>query len=245
MIDITSKITVISGAGFSQASGIPTFRGKDGLWKNYDPSELATPSAFTKDPVLVWEWYRWRLNIILNANPNLAHVKLAEIEQRSYDIAILTQNVDDLHERAGSQNVIHVHGEIRQARCTSCGEKFIWTLNLLKSTNDIPQCNTCGSICRPDVVWFGEGLDRGIIQQCTDRLFVTDLLIVAGTSGVVYPVAEFPFIAKRQNSKVKIYEFNLDHTPISSIATDTILGPVEETIPDFFKSTIPIIEEGK
>lgn len=230
------KITVISGAGFSQASGIPTFRGKDGLWKNYDPSELATPNAFATDPKLVWEWYRWRLNIILNAHPNLAHLKLAEVEKKGFDIAILTQNVDDLHERAGSQNVTHLHGEIRQARCFSCGEKFIWTLDLLKIIDDIPKCNSCESICRPDVVWFGEGLDSRIIQGCIDRLSITDMLIVAGTSGVVYPVAEFPFLATRQNPKVKIYEFNLDHTPISSITTETILGPVEETIPLFFKS---------
>ncbi|MFX1518145.1 MAG: NAD-dependent deacylase [Promethearchaeota archaeon] len=236
MIDETSKITVISGAGFSHASGIPTFRGKDGLWKNYDPAELATPNAFTKDPVLVWEWYKWRLNIILNAKPNLAHVKLAELEQKEFDIAIQTQNVDDLHERAGSQNVTHLHGEIRQARCVSCGEKFLWTLDLLKTTSTIPECSTCGSICRPNVVWFGEGLDHGIIQGCFNRLSITDVLIVAGTSGIVYPVAEFPFIAKRQNSKLHIYEFNLDYTPISSIATNTILGSVEKTIPEFFES---------
>jgi NAD-dependent deacetylase len=234
--DHNTKITVISGAGFSQASGIPTFRGKNGLWKNYDPSELATPSAFAKDPVLVWEWYRWRLNIILNADPNLAHVKLAELEQKEFDIAIQTQNVDDLHERAGSKNVTHLHGKIRQARCVSCGGKFLWTLDLLKTTNAIPECSTCGSVCRPDVVWFGEGLDLGVIQGCINRLSITDVLIVAGTSGIVYPVAEFPFIAKGQNSKLHIYEFNLDHTPISSIATKTILGPVEVTIPKFFES---------
>ena len=182
------------------------------------------------------EWYKWRLNIILNADPNLAHVKLAELEQKEFDIAIQTQNVDDLHERAGSQNVTHLHGEIRQARCVSCGEKFLWTLDLLKTSEDLPECNTCGSIYRPDVVWFGEGLDHGIIQHCIDRLTITDVLIVAGTSGIVYPVAEFPFMAKRQNSKLLIYEFNLDHTPISTIATKTIIGPVEETIPEFFQS---------
>lgn len=229
-----AKITVISGAGFSKASGIPTFRGKNGLWKNYDPSDLATPSAFARDPVLVWEWYKWRLSIILNADPNPAHLSLAKVEQGGSDVVILTQNVDDLHERAGSQNVTHLHGQIRQARCVSCGEKFIWTLDLLKIVNNIPKCKTCGLICRPDVVWFGEGLDSKIIQGCIDRLSMTDILIVAGTSGVVYPVAEFPFLAKRQNPKVKIYEFNLDRTPISSLATKIILGSVERTLPEFF-----------
>ncbi|MFW9905046.1 MAG: NAD-dependent deacylase [Candidatus Thorarchaeota archaeon] len=235
-IEKNMRITMISGAGFSQASGVPTFRGKNGLWKNYDPSNLATPSAFAMDPGLVWEWYRWRLNIILNAEPNPAHVKLAELEQKEFDIAIQTQNVDDLHERAGSQNVTHLHGEIRQAKCVSCGKKFLWTLDLLKTSNDIPKCNICGSMCRPDVVWFGEGLDHRIIQRCINRLTITDVLIVAGTSGIVYPVAELPFVAKRQNSKLRIYEFNLDRTPISSIATKIILGPVEETIPEFFES---------
>ncbi|MFX0123222.1 MAG: NAD-dependent deacylase [Candidatus Hodarchaeota archaeon] len=233
--DKNTKITVISGAGFSHASGIPTFRGKDGLWKNHDPSELATPFAFAKDPKLVWEWYKWRLNIILNADPNLAHLMLAEVEQEGFDIAILTQNVDDLHERAGSQKVTHLHGQIRQARCVSCGSTFIWTLDLLKTVNDIPRCSICQSVCRPDVVWFGEGLDHQIIQRCIDRLSLTDVLLIAGTSGVVYPVAEFPFLAKRLNPKVKIYEFNLDHTPISSIATKTILGSVEKTISEFFQ----------
>ena len=238
MIDKTSKITMISGAGFSQASGIPTFRGKDGLWKNYDPSELATPYAFAKDPDLVWEWYRWRLNIVLNADPNFAHVKLAEVEQNGFNINILTQNVDDLHERAGSQNVIHLHGEIRYARCINCQEKFKWTLDLLKTVSNIPKCNTCGSVCRPDVVWFGESLDSSIIHACEKQISITDVLIVAGTSGVVYPVAQFPFLVKRYNPRVKIYEFNLNHTPISSIASETIIGPVEATIPEFFNHVL-------
>ncbi|MFX1284008.1 MAG: NAD-dependent deacylase [Promethearchaeota archaeon] len=234
--DRNTRITVISGAGFSQASGIPTFRGKNGLWKNYDPSDLATPSAFARDPKLVWEWYKWRLNIILNADPNLAHLTLAKVEQEGFDVVILTQNVDDLHERAGSQNVIHLHGEIRQVRCVSCGEKFYWTLDLLKIINDIPKCDTCASVCRPDVVWFGEGLDSKIIQSCITRLSITDILIVAGTSGVVYPVAEFPFLSKRQNPSIQIFEFNLDYTPISNIATKTILGSVEKTLPNFIQS---------
>ena len=238
MIDKTSKITMISGAGFSQASGIPTFRGKDGLWKNYDPSELATPYAFAKDPDLVWEWYRWRLNIVLNADPNFAHVKLAEVEQNGFNINILTQNVDDLHERAGSQNVIHLHGEIRYARCINCRERFKWTLDLLKTASEVPKCNTCGSVCRPDVVWFGESLDSSIIHACEKQISITDVLIVAGTSGVVYPVAQFPFLAKRYNPRVKIYEFNLNHTPISSIASETIIGPVEATIPEFFNHVL-------
>ncbi|MHA2246682.1 MAG: SIR2 family NAD-dependent protein deacylase [Candidatus Hodarchaeales archaeon] len=237
LYDKNTKITVITGAGFSQASGIPTFRGKNGLWKNYDPSELATPSAFARDPKLVWEWYIWRLNIVLNAKPNLAHLKLAEVEHK-FDMAILTQNVDDLHERAGSNDVTHLHGEIRQARCVSCGERFTWTKELLKIVEDIPKCDKCSSFCRPDVVWFGEGLDGKIISECIDRLSLTDILIVAGTSMVVYPVAEFPFLAQRQNPSVKVYEFNLDYSPISRMATQTYLGLVEKTFPNFISRII-------
>ncbi|MFX0014346.1 MAG: NAD-dependent deacetylase [Promethearchaeota archaeon] len=235
-LDKNIIITVLTGAGFSQASGIPTFRGKNGLWKNYDPSDLATPSAFARDPELVWEWYKWRLKVVLNAAPNPAHLILAEVEKKGFDIVILTQNVDDLHERAGSGNVIHFHGEIREARCVSCGRMFTWTIELLSTVGDIPKCETCGSFYRPNVVWFGEGLDRKVIQTSIDRLSSTDILIVAGTSGVVYPVAEFPFLAKSQNPLVKIFEFNLDYTPISSIASQIFLGPVEKTLPNYFSS---------
>lgn len=232
--DQETKLTVITGAGFSQASGIPTFRGKDGLWKNYNAADLATPHAFKKDPKLVWEWYKWRLNIVLNAKPNTGHLKLAEVEDQGYDIVLLTQNVDDLHERAGSRNVIHLHGEIRQARCVCCGDRFSWTIDLLENTEDVPKCKSCNSFYRPDVVWFSESLNHNIIQNCVDRLTITNVLIVAGTSMVVYPVAEFPFLAKRQNPSIKIFEFNLDYTPISKIASQTILGSVEKTLPSFF-----------
>lgn len=232
--DKETKITVITGAGFSQASGVPTFRGKDGLWKNYNAADLATPHAFNNDPKLVWEWYKWRLGIVLNAKPNAGHLILAEVEAQGCDIAILTQNVDDLHERAGSKNVIHLHGEIRQARCVGCGDRFSWTLDLLETTEEVPKCNSCSSLYRPDVIWFYESLNHNIIQSCFDRLSSTDLLIVAGTSMVVYPVAEFPFLARQRNPSVKIFEFNLDYTPISNITSETIIGPVEKTLPKFF-----------
>ncbi|MFX0050888.1 MAG: NAD-dependent deacylase [Candidatus Hermodarchaeota archaeon] len=235
--DNKTKITVITGAGFSKASGIPTFRGKNGLWKTYAASELATPSAFNRDPQLVWEWYRWRIGIVLNASPNAAHYALANYEKQGFDTVILTQNVDDLHERAGSTNVIHLHGQILKAKCSECGKRIKWTIDSLKKSEIIPKCMNCESIYRPDVVWFGESLDSGIIYSCFDRLSQTDVLIVAGTSGVVYPVAEFPFLAKRQNPLIKIYEFNLEYTPITRIATETTLGPVEKTLVEFFSTS--------
>jgi NAD-dependent deacetylase len=235
--DKESKITVITGAGFSQASGIPTFRGKNGLWRKYSASDLATPSAFSRDPKLVWEWYRWRINIVLNASPNDAHVILAEWEKKGFNVAILTQNVDDLHERAGSENVFHLHGQILKCKCTHCGKLFTWSKNTLKAAEPIPKCSECSSFYRPDVVWFGESLDSEIIQACIDRLTKTDLLIVAGTSMVVYPVAEFPLLAKQQNPSLRIFEFNLEYTPISRIATKTMIGPVEKTLVEFFTTS--------
>ncbi|MHA2225397.1 MAG: SIR2 family NAD-dependent protein deacylase [Candidatus Hodarchaeales archaeon] len=231
------KITIITGAGFSKASGIPTFRGKNGLWKNYNPSDLATPSAFMRDPTLVWEWYKWRIELILDAQPNSAHNILANRESKGNDVVILTQNVDDLHERAGSISVIHLHGEILKARCVKCDKDFSWTKELLASIEVIPSCTDCGSLYRPSVVWFGENLDRKILQECFTRLSLTDVLIVAGTSGLVYPVSEFPFYAKKQNKNLKIFEFNIEKTPISKIATQTIIGPVQETVPAFFHSS--------
>lgn len=219
---------------------MPTFRGKDGLWNNYSAEELATPSAFARNPELVWEWYRWRLGIVLSALPNPAHEILARLESEGLDVSILTQNVDDLHERAGSTSVQHLHGKIREARCTGCKERFTWTKELLEEHRTAPACPACGSLFRPDVVWFGESLDRQVLDTCTKRLAMTDVLLVAGTSGVVYPVAYFPLMAKQMNSSVKIYEFNLENTPVSSLATRTVLGPVEKTLVDFFTEEVSL-----
>lgn len=230
------KITVLTGAGFSRASGIHTFRGdEESLWNKYNPAELATPHAFAQNPKLVWEWYKWRINIVLGSQPNQAHLTLAKLENKNAHISIITQNVDDLHERAGSNNVIHVHGEILKARCVKCISKFTWTAKLINEYQSIPQCKECGSYFRPDVVWFGESLDGQILQQCYTLLNETDTLIVAGTSAVIYPVAEFPFLVKRSNPLSEIYEFNIEKTPISKIATETIIGPVEETLIQFFQ----------
>ncbi len=238
LITKNSKITVISGAGISQASGIPTFRGKNGLWKHYSASDLATHEAFNRNPTLVWEWYRWRLNLVLNTIPNEAHQIIADWERKGFDICILTQNVDNLHERAGSRNVIHIHGEIIKGKCVNCEDKIIWSEKLLEKFEPVPKCVKCGSIYRPDVIWFGETLKTEIVQKSLDRLRSTDILIIAGTSGVVYPVAEFPFLAKQQNYSVRIYEFNLEKTPISQITNQTVLGPIEVTLPKFFKESL-------
>jgi NAD-dependent deacetylase len=233
-IEKSTNITVITGAGISKASGLPTFRGKDGLWRKYSASELATPIAFNRDPQLIWEWYKWRISLVLNSQPNAAHLFLANWEKNGNDVVILTQNVDDLHERAGSSNVIHLHGQILKTRCINCHNVGFWTLKTLKTSKIVPKCSLCNSIIRPDVIWFGENLKQDIIEQSFIRLSITQILIIIGTSGIVFPVAEFPFFAKQKNQHLKIYEFNLEYTPLSELATKTILGPVEETLPEFF-----------
>jgi NAD-dependent deacetylase len=229
------KITVITGAGFSHPSGVPTFRGKEGLWRQYNVHDLATPSAFSRNPSLVWEWYHWRINLIQKAQPNRAHLLLSELESIGSDIEILTQNVDDLQERAGSKRITHLHGEIMKTKCIECKSNGIIDENYLKTSKptSIPICPDCGGKIRPDVVWFGETLDHSIVQFSYQRLEQTDLLIVAGTSAVVYPVAEFPYYARRLNSDLNIVEFNIESTPISNIATKTFFGSIEDTLSDF------------
>ena len=233
MLSLDTKITVLSGSGISKASGIPTFRGADGLWRKYNFMELATPQAFARNPQLVWEWYYWRLGIISQTGPNKAHQALKTLESSGYDVVVLTQNVDNLHERAGSSQVLHLHGEIFQRRCNQCHEISYWESNASFEKPEIPKCAKCNSMIRPGVVWFSETLDPDILQASYSRLQVTDVLFIIGTSGVVYPVARFPLIAKAGNDNLQIYEFNLEKTPLSSMATKTILGPVEDILPHF------------
>ena len=230
-------ITVISGSGISKPSGIPTFRGKDGYWKEYNPMELATPQAFTKNPQLVWDWYFYRLDLISKTNPNSAHEILVELELKGYNIEIFTQNVDNLHEKAGLSIVHHLHGEIFKRKCTNCQKISIWKLNDFSKEKIPPKCSECNSILRPDVVWFNESLNQDIINQCMQRLSKTDILLIIGTSGLVYPVAHFPLLAKTKNENLMIIEFNVEKTPLSNIVSQTILGPVEITLPIYIRKT--------
>jgi NAD-dependent deacetylase len=204
------RCVVITGSGVSAESGIPTFRGEQGLWKQYQPEELATAGAFQRNPGLVWEWYNWRRGIIGKAEPNAAHCAIAVMEQFFADFALITQNIDGLHQRAGSRSVLELHGNIWRNKCFECGKKF----GEIKSDEPL-QCK-CGGFVRPDVVWFGESLDRGILSAAFQKASGADLCFVIGTSGVVQPAASIPYIAKENGSY--IIEINLERTPISSIA---------------------------
>ena len=226
------QITALTGSGISKGSGIPTFRGKDGLWRNYNAMELATPQAFKSNPDLVWEWYSWRIGLILEKNPNPAHYALVKLQEEGLLKYVITQNVDSLHMKAGTRNIIEVHGNIFRTKCTNCNNKA-----LLEKPPEKPPFCECGTMLRPDVIWFGETLDNQKILDSQKLLTnETDILLIIGTSGLVYPVAEFPKIAKR--SGVLVIEFNLEPTPISLYADYTWLGKAEETLVQFVEKLL-------
>ncbi len=233
VVERDPTIVSVVGAGISKASGMPTFRGEDGLWNNYRAEELATPSAFSKDPKLVWEWYRARMRILLEAEPNPAHYSLTKLEEENISIGIITQNVDGLHEIAGSKKIVEIHGRIRYARCVNCDNIERWDSST-KAQKDIalPYCHKCEiNLLRPDVVWFGEPLDPQSWQQAAELTMQSNVMLVIGTSGVVVPVSTLPIYAKQNNSIV--IEFNIEQTPISGYCDYSLLGPCEETLPEF------------
>ena len=223
LINEANCILVLTGAGISKESGIPTFRGKDGWYKQYSPEELATPSAFRKNPRLVWEWYNLRRKIILSAKPNIAHLKIAEIEKHKSCFLLVTQNVDSLHKKAGSQKVIELHGNIFRTRCTVCGRLYTEDYKIFKESELPPRCPHCGGLLRPDVVWFGEMLNQKDIEESFSFAQKADLILVVGTSGVVYPAALLPQIVKSRGGLV--IEINPEETPITSISYLSIRQP--------------------
>ena len=212
---IESKhLVALTGAGVSAESGIPTFRGKDGLWNRYRPEEVANPQAFAKDPEKVWRWYAWRMEKVFSAEPNKAHYAFAELERLGILKCLITQNVDDLHERAGSRNVIHLHGSLRVVKCTSCENSF--EVEEPPKIPPLPKCDKCGSLLRPGVVWFGEMLPPDVLERAMREVGKADVIIVAGTSAVVQPAASLPLIVKRNGGV--IIEINPDETPLTAIA---------------------------
>lgn len=177
------RVVFFTGAGISADSGVPTFRGPDGLWRDYRAQDLATPEAFERNPLLVWQWYEWRRGIIRSAEPNVAHEALARVP----DATVVTQNVDNLHARAGSRNIIELHGNIFRVKCTREKHSYVHDAPFAK----LPPFCECGSVLRPDVVWFGEMLPDDEAVSAMSAIRDADLLLVIGTSGVVYPAAGF------------------------------------------------------
>ncbi len=220
------RVAVLTGAGISAESGIPTFRGKDGLWKQFRAEDLATPEAFERDPALVWEWYDWRRQIIAGREANAAHLILASWEGELPGFVLITQNVDGLHRRAGSKNILELHGNIWQVRCLEEGavsENFESPLTQIP-----PRCPTCGGLLRPNVVWFGEALPRLILEQAQAACAAAELMFVIGTSAYVQPAASLPLVAAEGGAKV--VEINPDLTPISTYASYSFRGKAGEVL---------------
>jgi NAD-dependent deacetylase len=180
-----SRVVVFTGAGVSAESGIPTFRGPGGLWRNFRSEDLATPEAFARDPKLVWEWYEWRRGLVREAQPNEAHRAIAKLDDAPIKATVVTQNVDALHARAGSRDVIELHGNLFRVRCT----RERTTCDRVEALVDLPPHCQCGALLRPDVVWFGEMLPPAALERASREIIECDLLLVIGTSGVVYPAA--------------------------------------------------------
>jgi NAD-dependent deacetylase len=224
--DPAKKIVVLTGAGISADSGVPTFRGEDGLWRRYRAEELATAAAFEANPQLVWEWYDWRRGIIGKAEPNPGHLAIAEMERIFPHFSLITQNVDGLHCRAGNSMIIEIHGNLWQLRCVRDGRVHEDYRSPLPKIP--PRCE-CGALLRPHVVWFGEPLDQEDLAQAYGTIKESDILLVVGTSAIVQPVASFPLIAKQAGALV--VEVNMDLTPLSSIADASFQGKAGEIFP--------------
>lgn len=227
---------VLSGAGVSKESGVPTFRdAQDGLWAKYDPEQLATRHAFANNPKLVWDWYEYRRAMVAQAQPNPGHVALAAMEKRFPNLIVITQNVDDLHEQAGSTHVIHLHGNIAQSKCFyDCqGEPTLVDVSHIDYDQGPPPCPHCGRWVRPNVVWFGEMLPQAALEAAHAAAEQSDVMIVVGTSGIVTPAATLPKLAKRKGAK--IIEVNPDYSMITPLADVKLGGPSGEILPRVLK----------
>jgi len=230
-----NHVVVLTGAGISAESGIPTFReAQTGLWAQYDPQELATPEAFRRQPRLVWEWYTWRRELVGRAQPNPGHRALVALAQRVPRFTLVTQNIDHLHQQAGSQDVLELHGNIYRTKCFR--ENVIvaeWA-----ETEDVPPlCPHCGGPLRPDVVWFGESLPQKILEQAFAAATTCDLLFSIGTSGLVHPAASIPLLAQ-QNGAVTI-EINPQTTPLTPHMRYHLRGPAGEIMPELLAAAWP------
>ena len=213
------RVVVFTGAGVSADSGIPTFRGAGGLWRNFRAEDLATPEAFRNDPSLVWEWYEWRRGLIRNAKPNAAHEAIARLP----DAVVVTQNVDNLHTRAGSNDVIELHGNIFRVRCTNERTTHVREDAFPELP---PLCDTCGALLRPDVVWFGESLSDDAVQRAVSAIRASDLLLVIGTSGVVHPAAGFVSLHRGLS-----IEINPETSGVSSACRHAVSARAAEATP--------------
>lgn len=256
-LDRARRVLVVTGAGISADSGVPTFRGEEGLWRDHRPEELATPEAFSRDPRLVWEWYAWRRETVAGCEPNEAHLALARRADRDPGFWIATQNVDALHEAArrrvagegrrvagegrrvgggdeeGAEapgRLLELHGSLFRTRCTGCGRRDDHRGEVDSSVRaSLPRCRECGALLRPDVVWFGEALDPDVLDAASGAARSCEVCLVVGTSAVVQPAASLAVSAAR--SGAYLIEVNPDETPLSPRADLRLAGRAARTVP--------------
>jgi NAD-dependent deacetylase len=223
------RVLALTGAGISAESGIPTFRGRDGWWRKEDPTRLATQAAFDRDPAYVWEWYQYRRGLVAGAGPNPGHQALVALERAGREVMVATQNVDDLHERAGSGDVVHIHGSIWRVRCEGCRAEHHEPTHPLPDLP--PRCRACGALLRPAVVWFGEMLPPAPIGRIEEFLQGgVDLALVIGTEATFGYIQAFALAARRAGAL--LVEVNPGHTPLSDAADVRLVGPAGTVLPD-------------
>ena len=232
MLRSARAVAVLTGAGVSAESGVPTFRGENGLWRKFRPEELANFEAFIRNPQLVWEWYKERKRVIQRIQPNPGHIALVELEKLFPDFSITTQNIDNLHRRAGSKKVFELHGNIERNYCVQCradvsNEKVL-------QTDDVPRCEKCGGLIRPDVVWFGELLPSDEWESAETAARHADVYFSIGTSAIVYPAASLPLIAKRAGAF--LVEINPEETALTPGADEFIEGNSGAVLPQIVEA---------
>ena len=233
----SKKVVFFTGAGMSSESGIPTFRGKDGIWNKLKPEELANFDAFLRNPELVWEWYIHRKQIINESKPNAGHLAIAESQNIFPEVTVVTQNIDNFHKRAGSKIVYELHGNIERNYCIKCSKYYNEELDFRKG---VPQCS-CGGLIRPDVVWFGEYLPEDQFNASEKAAKNCDLFFIIGTSAVVYPAASLIFTAKQGGAY--LVEVNIEETEISPYVNNSLLGLSGEVLPALMKEVQLILTD--
>jgi NAD-dependent deacetylase len=218
---------VLTGAGISAESGVPTFRdAQTGLWAQYRPEDLATPEAFARDPQRVWQWYEWRRGLVRQAEPNPGHHALAELANRVPRFTLVTQNVDGLHQRAGSRDVVEYHGNLFRDRCSA---EHAVRERATESASGLPECATCGALLRPDVVWFGEAIPGDAARRAEAAASACDVFLSIGTAAAVYPAAGLAAQARRGGATV--IEINLEPTGLTDVADIALRGPAGQLLP--------------
>ena len=241
LIHSAERVVVLTGAGVSAESGVPTFRGPGGLWKEHRAEDLATPDAFARDPRLVWEWYGWRRRVVRQCAPNAAHVALARTAAGRDGFRIVTQNVDGLHAAAASTpegRPIELHGSLFRVRCTRCSERREDRSDVdATSLETLPRCPACASLARPDIVWFGEALEPHVLDEAVDLASQANVCLVVGTSAVVHPAAGLADLTRRAGGTV--IEVNIADTPLTDVATVALRGPAAAIVPEILAPESP------